>query len=123
MPVPLNAATEIARTWLSKKLGYFIIDSLPVKPSPESVKATTAMDMDLVCTHPSKDDISFCLADTEYILPRNLLVECKGWIDYQSASHDIITGLSRDIILMGESVFIPKEKNKKSDRLFFTCWK
>lgn len=123
MPVPLNAATEISRTWLSKKLGYFVVDSLPVKPSTKSVQATTAMDMDLVCTHPSKNYIPIILAGTEYELPRNLLVECKGWIDYPSASHDIITGLYGDINLMGDNVFIPKEKNKKSDGLYFTCLK
>ena len=77
MPVPLNAAVEVTRAWLTKKLGYVIDTSVPVRPSKEAVRATTPMDIDLICTHRWKEEVHFCLDEWEYRLPRNLLVECK----------------------------------------------
>jgi len=54
MPVPLNAFIEVVRTWLTKRLGYLVDDSIPVRWSRKSVTVTTPSDIDLVCTHPSK---------------------------------------------------------------------
>jgi len=123
MPVPLNATVEIARTWLTKRLGYFVDDSIPVRPSKLSVEATTPMDIDLVCTHPRKECVPVSFGNISYTLPKHLLVECKGWFDYSAASHDIILGLSRDLALMGSRRFIPKTASKRKDKLYFTFLK
>ena len=75
MPVPLNAAVEVTRTWLSKRLGYLVDDSIPVRPSKESVKATTPMDIDLICTHPRLNRVEFTLGGHDFDLPRALIKE------------------------------------------------
>lgn len=123
MPVPLNATVEITRTWLTKRLGYYVDDSIPVRPSKLSVKATTPMDIDLVCTHPRKNCLPVSIGNIEYTLPKHLLVECKGWFDYSAASHDIILGLSGDLALMGSQKFIPEAASKRKDKLCFTFLK
>ncbi len=123
MPVPLNAVVEMTRSWLSKRLGYHVDMCIPVRPSAESVKATTPMDIDLICTHPKLDRVSFSIGNMDYVLPRNLLIECKGWFDYASASRDVLRGLSHDMQLMGDSKFIPKSASKKKHGLFFTLLK
>ena len=90
MPVPLNATVEVTHSWLTKRLGYHVDDTIPVRPSSESVKATTPMDIDLICTHPKQNEVAICLRKMEYKLPRHLLVEIKGWFDYDRTPENSI---------------------------------
>jgi len=121
MPVPLNAVVELARCWLTKRLGYHVDDTIPVRQSKEAVKVTTPMDIDLICSHPRESEVRFSLGTINYVLPRNLLVECKGWFDYPQATSGILKDLSDDIQLMGDNNFIPKRFGK--DKLHFTFLK
>lgn len=121
MPVPLNAFLEIVRTWLTKRLGFMVDDSIPVRWSKGSVSKTTPSDMDLVCTHPKSGPISFHLGKErrQVELSRNLVVECKGWFDFVPDSITLLNYLKHDTDLMGNGRVIPKHASRKKNDFTF----
>jgi len=105
------------RTWLTKRLGYFVDDAIPVRWSRKSVSRTTPSDIDLICTHPRKQVID--LIDIGLKLHKNLLIECKGWFDYSIASSELLNGFKNDLDLMGVENVIPETASKKKDGFMF----
>jgi len=126
MPVPLNAFTEVIRTWLTKRLGYLVDDTIPVRW--EGVKAPTPSDIDIICAHPSKNEVIlnpklFKLPSGEPItLKKYLAIESKGWFDIGPTS--AINALNRDIcVIMKDRETIPKSATKKKDKFQFSVLK
>ncbi|MGQ9719542.1 MAG: hypothetical protein ACUVWK_06890 [Nitrososphaerales archaeon] len=112
MPVPLNAFLEVTKIWLMKRLGYHIDDTVPFKLEG----CRTPSDIDIVGTHPSNSKV---YPELLGIPPfeKNIIVECKGWIDYKQATYDVLRYLDEDLNLMGSNYFISKTSSEKKDSM------
>lgn len=75
MPNSNDAFLEVIISWFTKRLGYLVDESRPVK-----LVTRTPSDIDLICMHPVKNKIS--VEFLEKPLSRRLLIESKGWLDY-----------------------------------------
>lgn len=69
-----DAFLEVLKSWLVKKLGYLADESIPVKLE------RNCSDIDILCMHPRKKNIR--VKFLEKPLKQKLLVESKGWLDY-----------------------------------------
>lgn len=76
MPNSNDAFLEIVISWFTKKLGYLVDESRPVKLFTKG----PASDIDLICMHPVQNKISVKFLKKP--LSRRLLIESKGWLDY-----------------------------------------
>jgi hypothetical protein len=118
MPVPLNAFVDVAKVWFTEVLGYLINDSVPVKPN--YAKGATPSDIDLICKNPDKNLKKISFSDGRSIsLKQNLLVECKGFFDYNKS--EFFKLLMDDLKLLKEHqrIYLPKTLPSKSSYFFF----
>lgn len=114
MPVPLNAFTEVIRCWFTKRLGYLVDDSIPVR----FYKGRVPSDIDMICIHPQKKKIKINFP-INISLRRKVLVESKGWFDVDPGY--VTDYLLDDLKMMGGMgrKVIPKRYTKKKEGFTF----
>src|SRR5579864_9547714 len=102
MPVPLNAATEITRTFLTKCLGYLVDDSIPFR-GPKGA----ASDLDFLAVRPHNPPMLLIPDGRRISLEERLLIEVKGMWEYSQTS--IFSDLSKDLALIDPSTHVVPE--------------
>ncbi len=110
-----DAFLEVLKSWLVKKLGYLVDESMPVK----LYKVRTCSDIDMICIHPAKKRIS--VEFLEKPLSRRLLIESKGWL----ADYPVMPCLKYDFSLLKRmnGMVIPKEYSKRRHAYTFVVLK
>lgn|SRR3989338_4314838 len=108
-----DAFLEVIKSWFVKRLGYFVDESRPVK-----LITRTASDIDLICMHPVKKEIS--VEFLEKPLSRRLLIESRGWLAYP-----VVPCLEWDFTLLEamKRRVIPEKYTKKDKDYSFVILK
>ncbi len=105
MPNSNDAFLEVIISWFTKRLGYLVDESRPVK-----LVTRTPSDIDLICMHPDPVKNKIPVKFLKKPLSRRLLIESKGWLDYP-----VKPGLRDDLSSLKamKGMVIPKNYSKE----------